>query len=124
MLSDTIKSCLSSTPASAGMNLRGFGIDLSYHLEHLGIFSRVRTRLTEERLCLLSAECTLAPLGLGLAEAAQAAADLWNDRIAYEFFSAYEIVERSGGVDIDFVTSTGKGPGSLCVTGTIAIRFP
>jgi hypothetical protein len=124
MLTDTIKASLADTPVSSGSNLRGFEFDLSYWLEQLGIFTAIRTHRTGDRLCLLAADCTLPPSGMGLAEVTSAVADVWRDQLAYGFYSAYEVTNRPNGVDFSFVTSTGKGAGELCVTGAIRIRLP
>jgi hypothetical protein len=76
MLTDTIKASLADTLESTGSNLRGFEFDLSYWLDSLSIFTAIRTRRTGDRLCLLTAECTLPRSESGLVEATRAVASV------------------------------------------------
>jgi hypothetical protein len=106
-------------PPASSRHLSAFAIDVDYHLEQTGLFSRIAIKKTGLPKCALSIICSLADDSITQAEVAMALERVWKEvPLAYsDDENSYRITTLTGEVQMQFVTSTFEAS----VTGRIEV---
>lgn len=106
-------------PPASSRHLSNFAIDVDYHLEQTGLFSRIIIKKTGLPKCALNIICSLTDDSTTQAEVATTLERVWNEApLAYsDGESSYRITTLTGEVQMQFATSTFEAS----VTGRIEV---
>lgn len=105
-------------PAASSRHLSAFAIDMEYHLEQTGLFSRIDIKKTGLPKCALVIVCSLADFSITKAKIAEALERVWNEApLGYYGEKNFYQVTIEEQVKMDFSTATDEAN----VTGRIEV---